>query len=108
MLDELIRGGHPVAGLAGMAQLSARLLAAAATLAAGPLAPQRIRRGRFAAVVAVFGQARLQLLDLGNQLLDLADQRHIVRPQRVVVGAQRGDFFCWRHASTLHLLGKSG
>ncbi len=54
------------------------------------------------------GQARLQLLDLGNQLLDLADQRHIVRPQRVVVGAQRGDFFCWRHASTLHLLGKSG
>jgi hypothetical protein len=59
-------------GLAAVAQLPARLLAAAPALAAGPLAAQRITRGWFAAVVPVFagvGQARLQLLILYQQLL---------------------------------------
>jgi hypothetical protein len=28
--------------------------------------------------------------------------------ERSILGFQGGDFFCWRHASTLHLQRKSG
>jgi hypothetical protein len=115
MLDELIGGRHQAQRLAAVPQLSARLLAAAPPLAAGALAAQRVTRGRLTAIVAVFGQARLQLLILGDQLLVAGNQLLNLRPLRVVGGPQRShpgfqfrDALSWLHASTLHLQRKSG
>ena len=55
MLDHLVGGGDQVQGLSGEAELATQLLASAPPLTAWALAPQRIARRRFAAVVAVLG-----------------------------------------------------
>ena len=68
MLDHRVGRRHQVQRLAAMAQLPARLLAAAPPQALR-LAPQPVARRRFAAVVAVLGQPRLQLLHLRRQLV---------------------------------------
>src|SRR5258705_5366114 len=91
-------------GLAAVAQLPTGLLAAAPALATRSLAAQRVTRGRFAAVVAVLGQSRLQVLDLGHQLLDLRLQRRNLappHPQCGILGFQLSDAFGWGHAPML-------
>jgi len=83
MLDHLVRGSYQMQCLAAVAQLPARLLAAAPALAARPLAPQRVARRWFAAVVAILGQARLQLLHACQKLV-------ILRERLLQLGAQLG------------------
>jgi hypothetical protein len=86
MLDHLVGDGHQVQRLSAMPQLSACLLAAALALAARAPAPQRIARGRCAAVVAVFGQPRFNLLHPSEQ--DLRLQSGVICPQRGIWGHQ--------------------
>ena len=71
MFHHLVGRAHQPQRLPRVPQLPTRLLATPLALAARPLAPQRIGRGRFAAVVAVFGQPRFQLLHPCEQLRHL-------------------------------------
>ena len=74
MLHHLVGGRHQMERLSVVSQLSPGLLATLATLAplaARAFASQRIARGRCAAVVAVFGQPRLKLLNPPQQRLHL-------------------------------------
>ena len=102
VFDDLVRLGYEMQRLAGVTQLSARLLARLASQAPGPgqLPLEPVRGRRFAAVVAVLGQPRFQVahpLHQPRNLLTLLDN----------FGLQGGDFFGWRHASMLHSLRKS-
>ncbi len=107
MLHHRVGRRHQVQRLAAMAQLPARLLAAAPPQALR-LAPQPVARRRLAAVVAVLGQPRLQLLHPRRQLGVLRRQRGNLLALAGVFGGQDGNDVFVLHASTLHLLHKSG
>jgi hypothetical protein len=112
VLDEFVRRRHQVQRLAAVAQLPARLLATPTPLAARALARHWVARRRFAAVVAVFGEACPQLLVLRQQLLHLRPQSgHLgdLRSQGGILGFQCGDaFLCSQHVTMLHLQRKPG
>ncbi len=111
MLHHRIRLGHQMQRLARMPQLPAGLLAALAAQAAraGQLPLQPVGGGRFAAVVAVLRQPRLQLLGRANSTLTCraaAAWRSAHAAARSRLPARRCDS-AQRHASMLHLLRKS-
>jgi hypothetical protein len=63
---------------------------------------------RFAAVVAVFGEPGLDLLDPSQQRLHLRPQGGVGRPQRGFLGFHLCDTaLCCAHATRLHLHRKS-
>ncbi len=77
VLHHGVGGRHQVQRLAAVAQLPARLFAAAPAQALRP-ALQSVARGRLAAVVAVLGRAGLQLLHAGQQGRHLRSQRGVL------------------------------
>ncbi len=99
MLHHRVGRRHQPQRLAAVPEVPARLLPTARAQALG-LAPLPVAGRRFAAVVAVLGQPRLQPLDLGSQQLHPFAQGG-------VLGFQFGDPCFGRHVSTLHLLRKS-
>jgi hypothetical protein len=107
MRDHLIGHRQQMQRLPAVSQLPTRLLATAPPLTARALASQRIARGRFAAVVAVLGEAGPQLLVLRQHLLHLRPERDYLgdlRLERGYLGFQCGDaFFCCLHGTMLHL-----
>ncbi len=118
MLDQLVGSGHQMQRLprvTPVSKLAPRPLAAAPTLAARAFAPERIAGGWFVAVVAIFGEAGLQLLHLRQRLLHLRQrllhlrQRLLhLRPKRGHLGFQLGDaVVCCAHGTMLHLHRKS-
>jgi hypothetical protein len=94
MFHHLVRGRDQGQRLAAVPQLPARLLATPPAVAARTLAPQRIARGRFVAVMAILRQSRFQLLHT------LAQRRDLL-PLARSLGFEAGDFFLWRHAPIL-------
>ncbi len=104
MLDHLVGRRHQVERLAGVPQLPTRLLAAAPPLAAGSLAAQWIPRRWSAAVVAVLGQPRFQLLHAREQPHNLLLRLLVQRLDARVLGFQVGDALVrGAHATMLHL-----
>ncbi len=99
MLHDRVGRRHQPQRVAPMANLSARLLAGALAQALG-LARQPVTGRRLAAVVAILGQPRFQLLHMGHQRGDLL-------PLTGIFGFELGDACFWRHAPMLRLQCKS-
>jgi hypothetical protein len=104
VLDHGVGRRHQMQGRAAVAQLPARLLAAGLAQAPRPArrAPQPITRWRLAAVVAVLGLARFQLLHACHQLRYLLSQGGVVRLQAGILGLQFDDTGFSSHVSMLH------
>ncbi len=89
-----------------MPWLSACLLAALLAQALG-LALEPVAAGRIRAVVAILGQARLQVADVGPQLLDLLTLLDDLLALLSDDAFQVGDTLIRGHRSMLHPLRKS-